>query len=98
MDKMIYLKNVYKDYVITHRPQGNPEVPIVGIFSCRCPSRPNPIAVSTVPLISHEGRKIIVKGLDVLDGTPIIDIKPYWPQYDKVVDGKIPDWVNKLDI
>ncbi|MBI4170226.1 MAG: SAM-dependent methyltransferase [Candidatus Aenigmarchaeota archaeon] len=36
--------------VITHRPQGNSEVPVVGIFSCRCPERPNPIAITTVKL------------------------------------------------
>jgi tRNA-Thr(GGU) m(6)t(6)A37 methyltransferase TsaA len=83
---------------ITHRPQGNPEVPEVGIFSCRCPPRPNPIAMTTVELVGHEGNKIRVKGLDILDGTPIIDIKPYWPQYDDVIEGKIPEWVNKLDL
>ncbi len=86
-----------KKHVITHRPQGNPNVPIVGIFACRCPERPNPIAITTVRLIEHKGNRIKVKGLDILDGPPIIDIKPYWPQYDKVEDGRIPDWVNKLE-
>jgi tRNA (Thr-GGU) A37 N-methylase len=83
---------------ITHRPQDNPEVPVVGIFSCRCPQRPNPIAISTVRLLEHKGNKIKVKGLDILDGTPVIDIKPYWPHYDKVEDEKIPAWVNKLEL
>jgi tRNA-Thr(GGU) m(6)t(6)A37 methyltransferase TsaA len=95
---IVYWMDKIKDYVITHRPQGNPDVPIVGIFSCRCPQRPNPIAVSTVRLIEHNGNKIKVEGLDILDGTPIIDIKPYWPIYDKIKDGKIPDWVDKLDL
>ena len=95
---IVYWMDKIKDYVITHRPQGNPDVPIVGIFSCRCPQRPNPIAVSTVRLIDHNGNKIKVEGLDILDGTPIIDIKPYWPIYDNVKDGKIPDWVEKLDL
>ena len=95
---IVYWMDKIKDYVITQRPQGNPEVPIVGIFSCRCPSRPNPIAISTVKLLEHKGNKIKVKGLDILDGTPVIDIKPYWPKYDKVEDGKIPDWVNKLKL
>ncbi|MAG91560.1 tRNA (N6-threonylcarbamoyladenosine(37)-N6)-methyltransferase TrmO [Candidatus Woesearchaeota archaeon] len=94
---IVYWMDKVKEHVITHRPQGKPEVPVVGIFSCRCPQRPNPIAITTVRLIGHEGNKIKVKGLDILDGTPVIDIKPYWPQYDKVDDGKIPDWVNKLD-
>lgn len=95
---IVYWMDKVKDYVTTHRPQGNPKVPIVGIFSCRCPRRPNPIAITTVRLISHKGNKIKVKGLDILDNTPIIDIKPYWPQYDKVEDGKIPDWVNELEL
>ncbi len=95
---IVYWMDKVKDKVITHRPQGNPNVPIVGIFACRCPQRPNPIAITTVRLIGHEGNKIKVKGLDILDGTSIIDIKPYWTQYDKVEDAKIPDWVNKLEL
>ena len=92
---IVFWMDKVKKNVITHRPQGNPNVPIVGIFSCRCPERPNPIANTTVKLLEHNKNKIKVKGLDVLDKTPVIDIKPYWPQYDKV-DGTIPDWVNKL--
>lgn len=93
---VVYWMDRIKDYVITHRPQGNPEVPIVGIFACRCPQRPNPIAISTVKLLRHEGNKLAIEGLDTLDGTPVIDIKPYWPQYDKVQNEKIPKWVGKL--
>ncbi|MHA2407263.1 MAG: tRNA (N6-threonylcarbamoyladenosine(37)-N6)-methyltransferase TrmO [Candidatus Ranarchaeia archaeon] len=95
---IVYCMDKVKNYVITHRPQGNPNVPVVGIFACRCPPRPNPIAVTTVELIERNGNKIKVRGLDILDGTPIIDIKPYWPIYDSVNDGKIPDWVKKLDL
>lgn len=94
---IIYWMDRIKDYAITHRPQGNPEVPVVGIFACRCPQRPNPIAITTVKLISRKGNRIKVKGLDVLNGTPVIDIKPYWPQYDRVKNEKIPKWVNKLE-
>jgi tRNA-Thr(GGU) m(6)t(6)A37 methyltransferase TsaA len=95
---IVYWMDKVKDYVITHRPQGNPDVPVVGIFACRCPQRPNPIGITTVRLMGRKGNKIKVKGLDILDGIPIIDIKPYWPIYDHVKDGKIPDWVNKLDL
>jgi tRNA-Thr(GGU) m(6)t(6)A37 methyltransferase TsaA len=95
---IVYWMDRVKKKVITHRPQGNPKVPVVGIFSCRCPQRPNPVAMTTVRLIGHDGNKIKVKGLDILDGTPIIDIKPYWPQYDKVEGEKIPDWVNELEL
>lgn len=95
---IVYWMDRVKDYVVTHRPQGNPEAPIVGIFACRCPKRPNPIAITTVELLEHKGNKIKVKGLDILNGTPVIDIKPYWPQYDKVENGRIPGWVNKLNL
>ena len=94
---IVYWMDKVKGYVIKHQPQGNPNVPIVGIFACRCPRRPNPIAITTVKLLKHKGNKIMVKGLDVLDGTPVIDIKPYWPQYDKVEKEKVPHWVNKLE-
>lgn len=94
---VVYWMDKVKNYVITHRPQGNPDVPIVGIFACRCPQRPNPIGITTVKLIGRRGNRIKVKGLDILDRTPILDIKPYWPQYDKVVNEKIPGWVNKLE-
>lgn len=95
---IVFWMDKVKDKVITHRPQGNPDVPIVGIFSCRCPQRPNPVAVTTVKLLSRQGNKLKVKGLDILNGTPIIDIKPYWPVYDEVKGVKIPKWVNKLDL
>lgn len=94
---IVYWMDKVKNHVIKHQPQGNPNVPIVGIFACRCPARPNPIAITTVKLMEHEGNRIKVKGLDVLDGTPVIDIKPYWPQYDKVENEKVPSWVNKLE-
>ncbi len=95
---IVYWMDKVKSYVITHRPQGNPNVPVVGILACRCPPRPNPIAVTTVELLERKGNMIRVKGLDILDGTPIIDVKPYWPIYDNVKNGKIPDWVNRLDL
>ena len=95
---IVYWMDKVKDKVITHRPQGNPNVPVVGIFSCRCPQRPNPIAITTVKLVNRHKNTITVKGLDILDETPIIDIKPYWPKYDKVVDEKVPKWVNKLEL
>ena len=94
---IVYWMDKIKDYVIKHQPQGNPNVPEVGIFACRCPARPNPIAITTCRLVKREKNKLIVHGLDTLNNTPIIDIKPYWPQYDKVENEKIPGWVNKLE-
>ncbi len=79
-------------------PQGKiGDVPEVGIFACRCPQRPNPIGITTVQIISIKDNIITVKGLDVIENTPILDIKPYTPQYDEVQKAKVPDWVSKLD-
>ena len=83
---------------LRHVPQGKVgQVPEVGIFACRCPQRPNPIGLSTVKLVKIKGNVVKVKGLDVVDSTPILDIKPYTPQYDFVARAKVPAWVNKLD-
>jgi len=48
-----------------------------GVFSTRSPQRPNPIGLTVVRLVRREGRKLVVRGVDMLDGTPILDIKPY---------------------
>ena len=48
-----------------------------GVFATRSPRRPNPIALTVVELLRREGAKLHVKGVDMLDGTPILDIKPY---------------------
>ena len=48
-----------------------------GVFATRSPLRPNPVALSVVELVSRDGNKLRVRGVDMLDGTPILDIKPY---------------------
>lgn len=52
-----------------HRPHG--------VFATRSPRRPNPIALTVVELLRRDGRRLFVRGVDMLDGTPILDIKPY---------------------
>ncbi len=53
-----------------------------GLFSTRAPKRPNPIGLSVVELLKVEGNTLYVKGADILDGTPLIDIKPFVPEFD----------------
>ncbi len=53
-----------------------------GVFATRSPDRPNPVALSLVDLISCDGQVLTVRGLDALDGTPVLDIKPYVPDID----------------
>src|SRR3990170_3676719 len=93
---IVYWMDREKECHLKHHPQGTEDVPFVGIFACRCPQRPNRIAISTVELVGKKGNIITVKGLDIINGTPILDIKPYTPQYDEVKKAKIPDWVIKL--
>lgn len=53
-----------------------------GVFALRSPARPNPIAMSVAELVSIEGGTLTVRGLDCLDGTPLLDLKPYFPSID----------------
>jgi tRNA-Thr(GGU) m(6)t(6)A37 methyltransferase TsaA len=57
-----------------------------GVFATRAPFRPNPIGISAVKLVKVEGLTITVRGLDLLDGTPVLDIKPYVPYSDSIPD------------
>ena len=60
-----------------------------GTFALRSPVRPNPVAMSVVRLIKIESNKLSVVGLDCLDGTPLIDIKPYFASTDAVPDARV---------
>ncbi|MGH6683408.1 MAG: tRNA (N6-threonylcarbamoyladenosine(37)-N6)-methyltransferase TrmO [Pseudolabrys sp.] len=60
-----------------------------GTFALRSPARPNPIAMSVVKLLSINGNKLSVAGLDCLDGTPLLDIKPYFASTDSVPGAEV---------
>lgn len=93
---IVYWMGQEKECHLKHHPQGRKDVPYGGIFACRCPQRPNRIAISTVKLLSRRKNIIKVKGLDIIDGTPVLDIKPYTPHYDRISKAKVPAWVNRL--
>lgn len=59
-----------------------------GIFACKAPKRPNAIGTSTVKLLRIENNIIYVEQVDMLDGTPLIDIKPFFPKYDNRLNAK----------
>ena len=67
-----------------------------GTFALRSPARPNPIAVSVVKLLRVEGNKLSVVGLDCLDGTPLLDIKPYFASTDSVPEAVV-GWRKKKE-
>ena len=77
------------------RPKGNPKHDLMGVFATRSPDRPNPIGKSTVKLLERKENVLKVQGLDAINGTPVLDIKPYIPGYDSVEDAKAPSWMIK---
>ena len=76
-------------------PGGNPAHPMTGLFATRSPDRPNPVGKTTVRLLQRHDNVLTVQGLDAIDGTPILDIKPYIPGYDSVEDARVPPWMKK---
>jgi len=71
------------------------ELPLIGVFALDSPTRPNPIGLTLVRLIKREGNRLFVQGLDFFDGTPILDIKGYRPQY-RTDNYVMPDWFRTL--
>ena len=90
---------------LRRRPRGLQTLPLLGVFAQRGKDRPNPLGVTCVPLLSVEADRIRVKGLDAINGTPVLDIKPFFPQFDvpgrgaeEGEDGlvRVPAWVGAL--
>lgn len=77
-------------------PMGRKDLPRQGIFATCSPARPNPVLVSAVPLVARNGNVLTVKGLEAVDGSPIIDVKPYSKSYLKVSGLKMPAWMEQL--
>ncbi|MCC7487104.1 MAG: tRNA (N6-threonylcarbamoyladenosine(37)-N6)-methyltransferase TrmO [Burkholderiales bacterium] len=79
---------------LLRKPRGRDALPAVGVFAQRTRFRPNPIGITAVKLLGIEGNTLRVRGLDALDGTPVLDIKPYMPPFDGPADAKMPEWVG----
>lgn len=84
------------DIVFSGRPRGNPNYPLVGIFGQRKKDRPNKLGVTTVELLEHNGRTVKVKFLDAIDGTPVLDIKPVFQEFQPKTKIRQPNWVADL--
>jgi len=76
-------------------PRGREDLPLTGIFATRSPARPNPICITPVKLLRRTGNTLEVQGLDALDGSPIIDIKPHFPGPYAADEVSLPDWWYK---
>ena len=78
---------------LLRRPRGMENMHEVGVFAQRTKYRPNPIGVASVELLAVRDNVVVVRGLDALDGTPVLDLKPYMPVFDCVAGARMPDWV-----
>ncbi|HEY7288853.1 MAG TPA: tRNA (N6-threonylcarbamoyladenosine(37)-N6)-methyltransferase TrmO [Vicinamibacterales bacterium] len=77
-------------------PRGNVDWPRVGIFAQRAKNRPNRLGATVVRVLGVEGRTIRVSGLDAVDGTPVVDIKPVLKEFLPRGDVRQPRWVSEL--
>jgi tRNA-Thr(GGU) m(6)t(6)A37 methyltransferase TsaA len=73
---ILYIFDRSEGRALKVHPKGDPNIPLRGVFATRSPDRPNRIGMTTVTLLRREGRLLHVKGLDALDGSPVVDIKP----------------------
>ena len=67
-----------------------------GIFATRAPLRPNPLGLSLVELLEIDGGQLRIAGVDVLDGTPLLDIKPYVPAFDQALEPRV-GWLERQE-
>lgn len=97
--EVVYLfDQVAPDAIQTHarHPRGNPAWPSVGIFAQRAKARPNRLGVTICRLTRIDGLVLTVEGLDAIDGTPVIDIKPYMTEFAARGPVHQPAWVSEL--
>ena len=83
---------------LQRHPRGFTDLPKVGVFAQRTKYRPNPVGITTVKLVKVERNVLTVTGLDAIDQTPVLDIKPYFPVFDRVDEVKSPEWAEDLFI
>ena len=89
---LIYHFHLSMGYLLKAQPYMDEESR--GVFATRAPSRPNPIGISIVRLVKVDGNMLHIKDVDMVDGTPLLDIKPYVPQFDTRKVEKI-GWLEK---
>lgn len=78
------------------RPMGRQDLPEVGIFATRSPVRPNPILATVVQVVARHGTTLEVTGLDAIDGTPVVDIKPLSPSDCPSGEISVPEWLARV--
>lgn len=76
-------------------PLDDPGNPLQGVLATRSQIRFNPVLLTAVPLLGLKANVLRVRGLDAIDGTPVLDLKPYIPHFDSVPEARLPDWVRE---
>ena len=96
--KLFYFHKVTDEQIqyFARHPRNNKDYPEVGIFAQRGKNRPNRIGVTIVKVIKREGKSIIVEGLDAIDGTPILDIKPIMKEFMPTEEIHQPKWATDI--
>jgi len=84
-----------KRMILKVHPRGRVDMPLLGVFATRTNLRPNPIGLTLVELLKVEGTTLIVRGLDALNDTPVLDIKPF-DFWDCAKNARVPEWWIKL--
>ena len=75
---------------------GRRDLPEVGVFATCSPARPNPILVTAVEVLGVEGTSLTVRGLEAVDRSPVLDIKPYNRNYLEVDGLKVSEWMERI--
>ena len=83
-------------HVSARRPRGNPDWPEVGIFAQRAKARPNRIGLTTCEIVAVDGCEVRVRGLDAIDGTPVLDLKPFMEEFAPRSEVREPAWAREL--
>lgn len=96
IEVLYYFDKSTKTFIGSEHPRENTNYPKVGIFAQRKKDRPNHIGATIVTLVKRDGKKLWVKNLDAIDGTPVIDIKPVFKEYLPQGDVLQPDWSTAL--
>lgn len=78
------------------RPRGRADMPLTGVFAQRGRLRPNVLGVTAAKIEAIEPGALVVSGLDAIDGTPVLDLKPYAPAFDRVDGARVPEWFETL--
>ncbi|RLC82498.1 MAG: tRNA (N6-threonylcarbamoyladenosine(37)-N6)-methyltransferase TrmO [Chloroflexi bacterium] len=84
---VLYHLHLSTGYELHVHPRGDPDRPLRGVFATRSPRRPNPIGMTTARIRRIEGNVLEVVGLDALDGSPVLDVKPHSSFFDSPYTG-----------